>query len=68
MTEEYIKLDVLLTPGSKNYYKGYSEFAPGTEFIYSNLGCGILACICEKITNKYFPDYIMEVLLSKLDI
>lgn len=67
-TDDYIKLEELLTPGSKHYYKGYSGNKPGTIFIYSNLGCGILACVCEKITNKYFPDYIIEVLLSKLGI
>lgn len=67
-TDEYIELKELLTPGSKHFYKGYSDYLPGSEFIYSNLGCGILACICEKITNKYFPDYIQEVLLKKLDI
>lgn len=67
-TDEYIPLIELLTPKSKHFYKGYSEFKPGTTFIYSNLGCGILACVCEKVTNKYFPEYIKEVLLNKLDI
>lgn len=67
-TDDFIKLEELLTPGSKRFYKGYSEYKPGTNFIYSNLGCGILACVCEKITNKYFPEYIKEVLLQPLNI
>ena len=67
-TDDFIKLEELLTKGSKHFYKGYSDHAPGSEFIYSNLGCGILACVCEKITNKYFPDYIIECLLNPLDI
>lgn len=67
-TDDFIKLEELLTPGSKHFYKGYSDYKPGTKFIYSNLGCGILACVCEKITNKYFPHYIVEALLSKLNI
>ena len=67
-TDDFIKLEELLTPGSKRFYKGYSEYRPGTNFIYSNLGCGILACVCEKITNKYFPEYIKEVLLQPLNI
>ena len=46
-TDDYIKLEELLTPGSSRFYKGYSEYKPGTNFIYSNLGCGILACVCE---------------------
>lgn len=67
-TDDFIKLEELLTKGSNHFYKGYSDHAPGSEFIYSNLGCGILACVCEKITNKYFPDYIIECLLNSLDI
>ncbi len=67
-TDDYIPLKELLTVGSKHFYKGYSDKKPGTEFMYSNLGCGILACVCEKITNKYFPDYIIEVLLNPLEI
>lgn len=67
-TDDYIPLQELLTPNSKHFYKGYSDYLPGTNFIYSNLGCGILACVCEKITNRYFPDYIIDVLLKPLDI
>ena len=67
-TDDYITLKDLLTPGSNHFYKGYSDYKPGTNFIYSNLGCGILACVCEKITNKYFPEYIKEELLLPLDI
>ena len=67
-TDDFIKLEDLLTPGSNRFYKGYSDYKPGTNFIYSNLGCGILACVCEKMTGKYFPEYIKEVLLHPLDI
>ncbi len=67
-TDDYIKLEELLTPGSDRFYVGYSDYKPGTNFIYSNLGCGILACVCEKITGKYFPEYIKEELLHPLEI
>ena len=67
-TDDYITLKELLTPESIRFYKGYSDYKPGTNFIYSNLGCGILACVCEKITNKYFPEYIKEELLHPLGI
>lgn len=67
-TDDYIKLEELLTPGSKRFYKGYSDYKPGTNFIYSNLGCGILACICEKMTGEYFPEYIKRELLHPLNI
>ena len=67
-TDDYIELKELLTPGSNRFYKGYSDYKPGTNFIYSNLGCGILACVCEKITGKYFPEYIKKELLHPLGI
>ena len=37
-TDDYITLKELLTPGSIRFYKGYSDYKPGTNFIYSNLG------------------------------
>ncbi len=67
-TNDFIKLEELLTPGSERFYKGYSDYKPGLTFIYSNLGCGILACTVERITGKYFPDYIKEELLHPLGI
>lgn len=66
--DDYITLEDLLTPGSDRFYKGYSDYKPGSTFIYSNLGCGILACVIERITGKYFPEYIKEELLHPLGI
>ena len=66
--DDFIRIEELLIPSSSRYYKGFSDYMPGTNFIYSNFGCGILACIVEKITNKYFPDYIIEELLLPLEI
>lgn len=67
-TDDYINPSELLTPGSNRYYTGYSDYEPGTNFIYSNFGCGLLACIAEKITGIYFPEYIKQVLLHPLGI
>lgn len=67
-TDDYIKLEDILTYGSLRYYKTFSDYKPGTNFIYSNLGCGILACICEKVTNIYFTEYIKNELLLPLGI
>lgn len=67
-TDDYIKLEDILTYGSLRYYKTFGDYKPGTNFIYSNLGCGILACICEKVTNIYFTEYIKNELLLPLSI
>lgn len=67
-TDDYIKPEELLTPGSDRFYTGFSEYEPGANFIYSNFGCGLLACIVEKVTGIYFPEYIKQVLLHPLEI
>ena len=67
-TDDFITVKSLLTPGSEHFGIGYSNYKPGTNFIYSNFGCGLLACVCEIITKKYFTEYIKEVLLLPLEI
>lgn len=66
----YVPLKELLTNPNYKYYnpKTYLDAAPGEEWRYSNFNCGILACIIESVTGKYFTDYIKEVLLDPLEI
>ena len=35
-TDDFIQVKSLLTPGDKHYGVGYSDYKPGTNFIYSN--------------------------------
>ena len=67
-TDDFIKIFDLLNPNSKHYYKTFTKSKPGEDFLYSNFGCGILACIIEKVTGIYFPKYIKDVLLKPLGI
>ena len=67
-TDDFIKIFDLLNPNSKHYYKTFTKSKPGEDFLYSNFGCGILACIIEKVTGIYFPQYIKDVLLKPLGI
>ena len=66
----HVPLQDLLTNPDYEYYtpKTYINKEPGTYFEYSNFGCGILACIMEKVTGKYFTDYIREILLLPLGL
>lgn len=68
--KKYISLERLLTDENYEYYtpKTFLNEMPGTKFCYCNFGCGILACIIEKVTNQYFTDFIKERLLNLLDI
>lgn len=65
-----ISLERLLTDPTYEYYteKTFLDYAPGEYWCYSNFGCGILACIIEKVTGKYFTDYVKEVILDPLSI
>lgn len=65
-----VKLQDLLTNKEYKYYyeKTFKKFVPGTHFEYSNFGCGVLACIIEKVSGMYFSDYIREKILLPLDI
>lgn len=66
----HVSLQDLLTNPEYEYYteKTYLKHRPGSYFEYSNFGCGILACIVEKVTGKYFTDYIREVVLLPLGL
>lgn len=65
-----IKLKDLLTNPDFEYYldRTFNKVMPGSTFEYSNFGCGILACIIEKVSGMYFSDYIREKILLPLDI
>ena len=66
----YVPLKEILTNPNYEYYnpKTYLSEAPGTRWMYSNFGCGILACIVERVSGKLFTDYVKEILLDPLEI
>ena len=66
----YVPLKEILTNPDYEYYnpKTFLDAKPGEKWLYSNFGCGILACIIEKVSGKLFTDYIKEVLLDPLEI
>ena len=68
--DPYVSLEDLLTNKENKYYKDetYMNHKPGTFFEYSNFGCGILACVVERLTGEYFPDFVVNKLLKPLGI
>lgn len=68
--DDEVLLEDLLTNPNSIYYteKTFQNVMPGSRFEYSNLGCGILACLIERVTNEFFPDYIIEHVLAPLAI
>lgn len=67
---DYVKLeDLLVNTESKYYYdKTFRTYVPGEHWEYSNFGCGILACIIEKLSGVYFSDYIRDKVLLPLGL
>lgn len=65
-----IPLSVVLTPSDSPYYSNltYDKEKPGTHFIYSNFGCGILACIIEKVSGMNYDDYMQEHIFGPLKL
>ncbi len=64
-----VSLEDLLLPSGKYWDEGtFNNYYPGTYFEYSNFGCGILACIVERITGEYFTDYIIKNIFNKLNL
>lgn len=64
-----VTLEDILVPEKTKYWTSstYSDREPGTNFIYSNFGCGILACIVEKVSKKLFTDFVRETILLPLE-
>ena len=68
-TNEECTLRDVLDPDGKRFVKEtFSNYRPATHFEYSNFGCGILACIVEKITGEYFTDYVKKIVFKPLKI
>lgn len=66
----YVSLKRLLTDPTYEYYtnKTYLNKKPGTFFCYSNFGCGILACIVEKVSGMLFTDFVLEKISKPLGL
>ena len=68
-TNEECSLQDLLDPNGKRFVKEtFSNYRPATHFEYSNLGCGILACIVEKVSGIYFTDYVKNLIFKPLKL
>ena len=65
-----VPLEDLLNNPSYCYYTpgSFSDYEPGTVWEYSNFGCGILACIIEKLTHKNYDEFLREEIFDKLGL
>ena len=65
-----VSLKELLTKSSSEYFtmKTFGKYKPGTRWNYSNFGCGIMACIIEKVSGEYYVDYMENHVFKPLGI
>lgn len=66
----FVDLEKLLTDSKYQYYTNltFLNKHPGEYWNYSNFGCGILACIIEKVSGMMYNDYIRQNILLPLEI
>lgn len=65
-----VSLKTLLTDKTSEYYTNltFGNYKPGTRFCYSNFGCGIMACIIEKVSGELYVDYMENHVFKPLGL
>ena len=65
-----VSLKELLTKSQSMYFTPFTfgKYRPGTRWCYSNFGCGIMACLIEKVSGMYYIDYMEEHVFKPLGI
>lgn len=64
----FVALEDLLVQKQSKFYtdKTYSDYEPGTKYVYSNFGAGIIACIIEKVGRQLFTEFVAETFFKPL--
>src|SRR5690606_38209946 len=67
-SQKYSSLDIINPAKNPNYAKSYSNYPPGQEFKYCNMGYNLAGAILEKLYNKRFDNVIRDEILKPLGI
>lgn len=67
-SEGYFNLDVIDPAKNTNWFKAYSDYAPGDSFVYCNLNYNMIGAIIERASNQRFDDYVIDNILKPLDL
>lgn len=65
-----VRVKDLLVENDGPYYTPltFSDYKPGTRFIYSNFGCGLMACLIEIASGEYYTDYMENHIFKPLQL
>ncbi len=67
-SEGYFNLDAINPEKGKNWEKCYTDYEPGTGYLYCNLNFNMVGAVIEKITGERFDQYIKNHILSPLGL
>ena len=69
-TDWDVSVKDLLADTNSKYYTPltFSDYEPGTHFIYSNFGCGLVACLIERASGEYYYDYMIKHVFEPLGV
>jgi len=64
---EFLK-KILSKPGEWYLKEGFTEFKPGTNHRYTNIGAGLAAHVLENATGESFPDFTKKFIFNPLEM
>ncbi|WP_461534020.1 serine hydrolase domain-containing protein [Sinomicrobium sp.] len=66
--QRYGSLDIINPETNEDWAKSYADYAPGTQYKYSNLGYNTVGAIIEAVSGQRFDLYIKEHILDPLGL
>lgn len=62
------RLSFILNPKENRIGSGFNKVKPGTKYLYSNFGAGIMGCIIEAVTGQRLTDAARELIFDRMGI
>ncbi|AOH35553.2 serine hydrolase domain-containing protein [Luteimonas sp. JM171] len=67
-SQRYGSLDIINPDANDSWSESYSEYAPGEQYEYSNLGYNMVGAIIEQASGQRFDRYVKEHVLEPLEL
>lgn len=67
-SEGYFTLNVINPDSTKTWAHAYNDYAPGSKYVYCNLGYNTLGTILEKVSGERFDKYIVDHILKPIGV
>lgn len=67
-SQGYFSLDFINPAKNPDWAKCYSDYAPGDDYAYCNLGFNMVGTIIERVSGERFDKYVKQHILDPLSI